>query len=425
MTSVSSDREPVGSRLGEGSTAATTGASLVNRVERKLQSTAQFTIWQYCKDIEAELGDAKRDSVKWHELTALLYRPVEHLPDQEIKLHAPTCALTGLENKPEAAHLVAAANEYADHQVPANKIMLAYRLHVGLDARTWDLLPALDAVLIRLLAEAAYQSKRLEDEDNEPTTKRARTAASSTETASTKLPARPPFMLFYERLESIPAVGHFTPRHAYRAKRLAWRDPLEVEQTVDYAVVRSDEDADYAASVELEGVPPVLLPASTNLLIYAMAGRIKQIPPAPFELRKSSSILADAVDLLLEFWNLKDTSNPAQLVQRAKTFASTLENPSAFGALFSANLSGISFDALPHPSLPSTHLDSRSPYTRTHAHETPGPSSTAPALAVTVQSLEQAVIPLTPCALAASARDPSSSTARIAQWAATSSAAAG
>ncbi|GEM12862.1 proteophosphoglycan ppg4 [Rhodotorula toruloides] len=252
------------------------------------------------------------------------------------------CVVTNDEDaETESAHLVRARREKLDdvtvfqgqidllrqaQVVPddahinaqANRMQLIKPVHRDLDSRLVDLFPHQGQVIARLLCETKYQEERV--------------AASSSGTKSeapANLPARPPFELFYAAAEKQGACFRLIASNRKQRPSL----------------VRANQDGSHT-DFALEGVapddplrllwsdaqkpppgapilPPFVVPVSTNLLIWAMHDRLRRPPPSHASLRHEASILAQLVDLLLEFWFINDSipaTEIAELAARARVF---------------------------------------------------------------------------------------------------------
>lgn len=190
--------------------------------------------------------------------------------------------------------------DFARHELPSNRILRALRLdpmqrqseladvssrvpvshslHVDFDHHDVHLVPQHDALDARLAAEAAYQQLRTSQRtsDEPPPAKKARPSSNSS-----SLPARPDFSLFYLALESCPAVASFVPTTHFLPRVMTYIDIDRSDSPVGYGVVRTEQDIEAHNAAGRALLPPLVFPASTNLLIYSAKDRADQSPPAP------------------------------------------------------------------------------------------------------------------------------------------------
>ncbi|BGP33958.1 hypothetical protein JCM10296v2_005767 [Rhodotorula toruloides] len=236
------------------------------------------------------------------------------------------CVVTNEEEaETESAHLVRARREKLDavtvfqgqvdidllrqaHVVPvdshinaqANRMQLIKPLHRDLDNGLVDLFPHQGQVVARLLGELKYRRSELPR-------------------APGNLPARPPFDLFYAAAEKQGACFRLIASNRKQRPSL----------------VRTNEDGSHT-DCALEGaapddplrllwsngqkpppsasiLPPLVEPVSMNLLIWAMYDRLRRPPTSQAGLRHEASILAQLVDLLLEYWFINDKTPVADI----------------------------------------------------------------------------------------------------------------
>ncbi|BGP64468.1 hypothetical protein NBRC10512v2_005828 [Rhodotorula toruloides] len=206
--------------------------------------------------------------------------------------------------------------ERAHVNMQANRLHLAYDIHRDIDDQLLDLFPHGGQVIARLVSETKYQEERL--------------AASSSDTISeapAKLPARPPFKLFYAAAEKdgacfrliasnrkdMPVIVRYDQHRiptVFALEGIAPDDPLRL-------VLFGAKNPPPSTPV----LPALVAPVSMNLLIWAMSDRLRRSPPSHANLRHEASILAQFVDLLLEFWFINDktpAADVAELVGRAR-----------------------------------------------------------------------------------------------------------
>ncbi|GAA5829946.1 hypothetical protein JCM11251_007943 [Rhodosporidiobolus azoricus] len=190
---------------------------------------------------------------------------------------------------------------FAEPRVPSNRIELAPAYHEAFDKFDFHFLIDEQIVLIRLAAEHMYFSKLLQE------SKATETKTGDTERASKRSkPAfsRPSFDILYKRLEREPLICTM-----YKTDHASQNFPFIIPVTPDednppqtYSAFRTDDDKVLPKISSLPPLPPFVLPASSNAMIFAMAGRTHQFSPAPAEVEGRSQKLATLISLLLKFW---------------------------------------------------------------------------------------------------------------------------
>lgn len=129
-------------------------------------------------------------------------------------------------------------------------------LHDALHFGQMHLLLLEDELLARLTAEIQYQRLRTDDD-----------------------PVRPPFSLFYWRLDGRSALidTFFTAGFPmdYVFRRTTWKDPLPVSWSSNRT------QAESLATTEWPRPPPFRVYCSGNALMASMRRRVAQVEPAP------------------------------------------------------------------------------------------------------------------------------------------------
>ncbi|GAA5973779.1 hypothetical protein JCM11641_003151 [Rhodosporidiobolus odoratus] len=276
-----------------------------------------FSVWDYTERLRTRFKTTSARPT-WVAATAALYR-ITCDPDL-VEPADPTlnlCAIKGYDPngdfKLEGAHiqrqLGSTANvvlknlinhkvipPYAFHLAPVNLVQLSTGIHRDLDNERLDFLPTLPAVCARLACEVMYQDYRAQYNGEQ----------------AGQAPVRPPFDLFYSRLEAPLAEVQVLPRANYPSMYISRRIPhperADLESITVYAFPRIKEDDRLRMSTcpTVPLFPHLLIPISTNILIWASFGRILRPPGGPGETDLEREILLAAVQLLLKFWNLGD-----------------------------------------------------------------------------------------------------------------------
>ncbi|BGP16089.1 hypothetical protein JCM10213_007532 [Rhodosporidiobolus nylandii] len=265
------------------------------------------------------------------------------------------CAIQGFADRSvEAAHILPEScafdalkqagviPHFAAHHLPSNIISFSKAIHDAFDSGSLRFLPTLEAVLVRLAGEYAYYSS----------------------IHSHNLPiSRPPFSLFYDELEHDPAIVEIVavPFRDWQDPILWYLSPIRPRLATNFKIPFFAKDETDPVYANLPPYPPVLLPISTNLLIFAMRDRCKQRDPAPLHLQQSSTILDRAVELLTVFWLGLGQRNLVTFLDEVKQFVLSAAPPgSTYIAAFLQP--GFSPSALSSPPPPAVHRDSRSAY---------------------------------------------------------------
>ncbi|GAA5997378.1 uncharacterized protein JCM10292_000219 [Rhodotorula paludigena] len=236
---------------------------VLKRCKARLLSLANFSTWDFSGVVLRET--AGMTSPGWRELSALPYRNVTKSGDS-LHWSMTPCAVVGFSERVESSHLITDASgcgkadidlliackvvpDFARHELPSNCILLSHSIKGAIERREAHLVPQHDALDARLAAEAAYQQLRISKEfgDHPPPVKKAR----------------------------LSPIG--------------------------YGVVRTERDIEAHNAAARALLPPLIFPASTNLLIYSAKDRADQSPPAP------PAVVADSeIKTLLRYWFLTD-----------------------------------------------------------------------------------------------------------------------
>ncbi|BGP10033.1 hypothetical protein JCM10049v2_005916 [Rhodotorula toruloides] len=266
------------------------------------------------------------------------------------------CAVTGIaqSGRLEVAHLVArevgntvgtlvnagVLPKGSVHDDPWNKVPLCHDIHNALDHQHLSLAPIEDEVIARLVAEIRYQEMRC-DED----------------------PVRPPFSLFYARLDGRPVFVELffdvDSRRKYILRWTTWDD----DSSSMWSTRRTQEEM--LATAHRPGLPPFLFYCSGNAVIATMRKRIAQLEPAPDEIVERTAILQALVQDLWALWMLTDAAKGKQRAQRAATALRRHFPNSPYTALLDAP--GFTYDQIPLPS-PSTYTDTGGYFIRAYAN---------------------------------------------------------
>ncbi|GEM10966.1 proteophosphoglycan ppg4 [Rhodotorula toruloides] len=244
---------------------------------------------------------------------------------------------------------------YADINCDANRILMEHYVHSELDRGRLKIAPDTDLVLARLLSEAKYQMDRLNYISNPPI-------------GSTAPPVRPPFTLFYESLERLGAIFRLfgtvqmpsllTTRvdpipQAYKLHGVNLDDPRRA--TVFYR-----EENPILRDSMLPALPPILVPVSMNLLIYASKDRVEIGSPAPTAVYEETS-----------FWFIADNSTPDDVQVLIERTLQLLQNDYADSKWLGASqllANGSTYDQIISLiATPPGLIDSRTPPTSNRA----------------------------------------------------------
>ncbi|GAA5982660.1 hypothetical protein JCM11641_002327 [Rhodosporidiobolus odoratus] len=281
-----------------------------------------FSVWDYTERLLTRF-DTNTARPTWVAAMAALYRITrDRVRGQTTTTVLDLCAIAGYDPhnnfKLKGAHIQQELGSTADvvlenlidhkvippcafHLAPVNLVQLSTGIHGSLDKGRLNLLPTLPAVCARLACEVMYQDYRAQYKSQ----------------PAGQAPIRPPFDLFYRRLEAPLAEVQVLPRENYAAnsisRRTATADNPDFESVTVYALPRTKED-DRLRMSTCPTVPPfphLLIPISTNILIRASFGRILRLPGGPGETNLECKILSASVQLLLKFWTLDDGDEDA------------------------------------------------------------------------------------------------------------------
>ncbi|BGP27332.1 proteophosphoglycan ppg4 [Rhodotorula toruloides] len=208
----------------------------------------------------------------------------------------------------------------ADVNCDANRIKMETGYHAAFDAGRLRLVPNADLVLVRLVNEIKHQ------EDRAAALERRGAAAvvpqkrgppnDSGEVARPFLPpVRPDFENFYETLERIGAIFRLFATIDISDPLVSRRSPPQVfkleglnldscrRKTVD-----NREEPPEIPNSDYPVLPPLLVPVSMNLLIYAVKESVAIAPPVSFAVMDETRRLQGIIHLLISFWMLDDDS---------------------------------------------------------------------------------------------------------------------
>lgn len=147
-----------------------------------------------------------------------------------------------------------------------------------LDSHSIHLVPSLDDVLARLAGEVMYFTKRQ--------------SANSATRAAEYSTIRPPWELFYKRLEARPpAVTFAFTKHS--TDLLVIRQERPNTAAVNYLTARTAAEVaanESSNGLKLPVLPPVEVLCSLNLVVAAMQQRVAQPLPAPDALVVESKV---------------------------------------------------------------------------------------------------------------------------------------
>ncbi|BGP15483.1 hypothetical protein JCM10213_005750 [Rhodosporidiobolus nylandii] len=190
---------------------------------------------------------------------------------------------------------------FAAFHLPCNIISLSKEIHSAFADGGLTFIPSLDTLLVRLVAEYLHFHAILE--------------------AGGAI-ARPPFGALYARLESAPAVVEIAAELGWPDPIMVYRKPTPPRFSTDFKLPRMGSDDGNPAYAALPPYPPLLLPISTNLLIYAMQRRIRHSLPASYDLVERTEVLQNAAHHLLRFWFIRATDSPDE----HRAFLNTVKN---------------------------------------------------------------------------------------------------
>ncbi|BGP07677.1 hypothetical protein JCM10049v2_003517 [Rhodotorula toruloides] len=281
----------------------------------------EYDPWEYNANVlEAAAGDG--GSIKWGELSNAPY--LRKGPGKLVRW----CTLAGASTgRLESCHLVPA--EHGEtiikglvegnavpagmrHEAPANRFPLRHEFHRALDHGALHLLPTVDDVLARLAGEVMYYEQRK--------------AADPAKRANDYPTFRPPFDLFYRRLEARPPAIRFQFTNL-SSWTLVMRATSHNTPSQPFLLARTANDlTENASSNNLALLPPIEILCSLNLLIAGMNGRLAQSEPVPLAVVEESETLALFAHLLYRIWHLRegDESHMDSIVRNVQHLVSAL-----------------------------------------------------------------------------------------------------
>lgn len=306
------------------------GLTATERTAVGLLPTGDFDPWQYNSAVLKELSGVETSS-KWTEFSHVPY--LKRGPSKDIPLTR-WCTLVGASTgKLESCHLVPAEHGEAivrfprspfalrihavdpfrhaqieglvagsavpagmRHEAPANRFpresvqrsgsrtspdslivrTVQHEFHQALDHHALHLIPSLDDVLARLAGEVMYYEQRK--------------AADPAARAARYPTFRPPFDLFYKRLEArCPAIS-FQFTHLSGWTFVSRKDSYDSLPT-NLLLARTEADiTKNRATNNLALLPPVEILCSLNLVIAGMNGRFAQSEPVPLPVVEESQV---------------------------------------------------------------------------------------------------------------------------------------
>ncbi|BGO93577.1 hypothetical protein NBRC10512v2_005891 [Rhodotorula toruloides] len=268
------------------------------------------------------------------------------------------CAVTGIaqSGRLEVAHLIArevggtvgllvnagVLPEGSVHDDPWNRIpresSLCHDLHTAMDHLQMSFTPIEDELLARLTAEIQYQKLRADDD-----------------------PVRPPFSLFYQRLDGREAYidAFFTTDFPmdYLIRGVTYKE----KTPISWATKRTQDES--VANADWPRPPPFRFYCSGNAVIAAMRSRVAQLDPAPDDVIERTATLAALVKELWGLWMLKDPAVARKRAERAATLLQDRFPNSPYTALLDAP--DFTYDKIPLPS-PSSYTDTAGYFIRAY-----------------------------------------------------------
>ncbi|BGP25512.1 hypothetical protein JCM10295v2_004440 [Rhodotorula toruloides] len=325
-----------------------------------LVKVEDFDPWEYTDRI-LKLVEGKAASTASKMWSS--YSHVPYLRAGKVKgTVARVCTLAGTNTRElESCHLVSALQgekEMEDlvegcavpagtrHEVPANRFPCHEpRLSRQFNQHNIHLVPSMADVLVRLAGEVMYFQKRQSADDA---------------TRAAQYPAiRPPWALFYQRLEARPPsvtfafTKHSTDLIVIRQERpnTAATSYLAARTAAELAANDSDNGP------KLPLLPPIEVLCSLNLVIAAMQERIAQPAPAPNALVIESKQIADFAWILYSMWYMRDGDELRMeaLVREAQRLVSLHTSEHAY-APFILQPTDHAFNDLKPPPLPSNTM---------------------------------------------------------------------
>ncbi|BGO99586.1 hypothetical protein NBRC10513v2_004669 [Rhodotorula toruloides] len=207
------------------------------------------------------------------------------------------------------------------YEAPANRFPLNHDFRVDLDSHHIHLIPSLDDILARLAGEVMYLTKRQ--------------SADSATRATQYSTIRPPWELFYQRLEARPpAVTFAFTKHS--PDLLVIRQERPNTAAFNYLTGRTAVEVaanDGGDGLKLQMLPPVEVLCSLNLVVAAMQQRIAQPAPAPDALVAESKRIADFAYILYNMWYIRDESKMETLVHEAQRLVAVHTPENAYAPL--------------------------------------------------------------------------------------------
>ncbi|BGP26399.1 hypothetical protein JCM10295v2_005352 [Rhodotorula toruloides] len=209
-----------------------------------------------------------------------------------------------------------------------------------MDHLQMSLTPIEAELLARLTAEIQYQKLRADDDL-----------------------VRPPFSLFYQRLDGREAYidAFFTMDFPidYLIRRVTFKEKTPISWATKRTQDESVADADWPRP------PPFRFYCSGNAVVAAMRSRVAQLDPAPYDVIARTATLAELVKELWGLWMLKDPAVARKRAERAATLLQDRFPSSPYTALLDAP--DFTYDQIPLPS-PSSYTDTAGYFIRAYAN---------------------------------------------------------
>ncbi|CDR41408.1 hypothetical protein NBRC10512_002041 [Rhodotorula toruloides] len=299
-------------------------------------SQTPFDPWRYTAAVleAVSSGSGPLFDEEWSEYSSVPYFR-EGLTKRTVSR---ACTLAGtLTQRLEACYLVSPEHgekEMADliaggaippstrYEAPANRFPLNHDFRNELDSHSIHLVPSLDDVLARLAGEVMYFTKRQ--------------SANSATRAAEYSTIRPPWELFYKRLEARPpAVTFAFTKHS--TDLLVIRQERPNTAAVNYLTARTAAEVaanESSNGLKLPVLPPVEVLCSLNLVVAAMQQRVAQPLPAPDALVVESKQIADFACILYNMWYTRsgDESKMETLVHEAQRLVSLYAPENAYAS---------------------------------------------------------------------------------------------
>ncbi|GAA6008948.1 hypothetical protein JCM10207_004037 [Rhodosporidiobolus poonsookiae] len=236
---------------------------------------------------------------------------------------------------------------------PANRLSLDLAFYRDYTRDALHLLPSLETCLVRLTAEYLHHSALVSDLSQ--TAKRIKLEYE-----------RPPFELFYSRIEAkSPTVAILVASSRYEigAPPLILRHNERDKGGTTYQLPRNEIDYQQHAALpspKYEYFPDLVIPASGNCLVAAATPHIVQYPPAAKVAIERCELIHRAVFLLRSFWFLTSFDSLPTLLARTETFILSLPTSDAHGyAEIVSHPERFTPETIPLPGVPGGCIDAR------------------------------------------------------------------